>query len=500
VGRLLSIGGEPDEKEFFPAEPPESPIGQSEQLQPKLSVKGACKVKRSAVFGPVALVTALLTVLGGLVVGGSLGGTSAASAAATAASAGCGKAPTLASGNHTISSGGQNRSYILRVPAGYDNNRQYRLVFGFHWNGGTANDVDSGGTDGYNWSYYGLRRLADQANNGTIFVAPQGNGNGWANPNGQDLTFVDDMVRQVEAGLCVDTSQLFAGGFSYGGGMSYAIACARATVFRAVAVYSGATLSGCNGGTQPIAYMGLHGLRDNVLNISQGRSLRDRFVRNNGCTAQNPPEPSQGSLTHVVTAYSGCRAGYPVVWAAFDGGHDPGPRDGCTCSGWQTWTSGEVWKFITQFDSNTQPPGPPVEVGVNYTLTAEHSGKLMDISGVSTAAGALLQQWSATGGQNQQFDFVDSGDGYYRIRARHSGMVLQVAGSGTGADITQQPDSNATNQQWKVVDQGGGVVSLVSRLSSLAMDVWGASTADGTRISQWTVSGNANQRFRVQRA
>ncbi|MEV7096625.1 RICIN domain-containing protein [Amycolatopsis sp. NPDC051045] len=421
-------------------------------------------------------------------------------AAAAAGTAGCGKAPGLAGGNHTISSGGQNRSYILRVPANYDNNHPYRLFVGLHWRGGTANDVDSGGTDGYNWSYYGLRRLADSAGNNTIFVAPQGNGNGWANPGGQDVTFIDDLLRQVEAALCVETSQVFAGGFSYGGAMSYALACARPTVFRAVAVYSGANLSGCSGGTQPVAYIGMHGIGDNVLPISSGRSLRDQFVRNNGCTPQNPPEPSGGSRTHIVTAYSGCRAGYPVVWAAFDGGHDPGPRDGCTCSGWQTWTSGEVWKFITQFDSSTQPPTPPVQTGVNYKLAAQHSGKLMEIAGSSTAAGALLQQWAATGGLNQQFDFVDSGDGYYRVRARHSGLVLQAANAGSGADISQQADTNATAQQWRVVDQGSGAVSLVNRLSGLALDVWGVSTADGARISQWTFSGNANQRFQLQRA
>ncbi|MCP2170474.1 RICIN domain-containing protein [Goodfellowiella coeruleoviolacea] len=418
----------------------------------------------------------------------------------TAASAGCGKAPTLTSGNHTIQSSGQNRGYILRVPANYDMNHPYRLVFGFHWLGGTANDVDSGGTDGYNWSYYGLRRLADSANNGTIFVAPQGINNGWANSGNQDLTFVDDMLRQIQAGLCVDTTQIFAGGFSYGGGMSYALACARANVFRAVAVYSGATLSGCTGGTQPIAYIGIHGITDNVLPISAGRGLRDTFVRNNGCTAQNPREPAQGSLTHVVTAYSGCRAGYPVVWAAFDGGHTPGPVDGCNCQGWRTWTSGEVWKFFTQFDSSNPPQTPgPVEVGVNYRLVVQHSGKAVDISGASTAAGALLQQWSATGGLNQQFDFLDSGGGYYRIRARHSGLVLQVASSSSGADITQQPDTNATSQQWQVLDQGSGVVSLVNRQSGLAMDVWNLSTADGGRISQWSYSGAANQRFQLQR-
>jgi alpha-L-fucosidase 2 len=146
------------------------------------------------------------------------------------------------------------------------------------------------------------------------------------------------------------------------------------------------------------------------------------------------------------------------------------------------------------------PASGPVRPGVYYRLLAQHSAKAADISGASTAAGALLQQWSVNSGLNQQFDFIDSGGGYYRIRARHSGMVLQVASSASGADITQQPDTNATGQQWQVVDQGGVVVSLVNRQSGLAMDVWSASTADGGRISQWTVTGSANQRFQLQPA
>lgn len=317
----------------------------------------------------------------------------AADAGTAAASPGCGTAPTLTSGNHTIQSSGQNRAYILRIPANYDMNRQYRLVFGFHWWGGTANDVDSGGTDGYNWSYYGLRRLADSANNGTIFVAPQGIDNAWPNTGGRDVTLVDDILRQLQAGLCVDTTQIFAGGFSYGGGMSYSLACSRANVFRAVAVYSGAQLSGCSGGTQPIAYLGIHGIGDTVLNISQGRALRDTFVRNNGCTAQNPPEPSAGSRSHIVTAYSGCRSGYPVVWAAFDGGHTPGPVDGGG-EGWRTWTSGEVWRFFTQFQSTDPDPEPePGACRVTDTVNAWNTGLTSEITITNTGT-AAIDGWS----------------------------------------------------------------------------------------------------------
>jgi len=261
-------------------------------------------------------------------------------------SPGCGMSATLTSGSRTIQSSSQNRSYILRIPDNYDNNHPYRLIFAYHWNGGTMQDIDGGGTSGAAWSYYGLRA---QANNSTIFVAAQGIGNGWGNSGGQDLKLTDDLIKLIEGDLCVDTTQVFALGFSYGGSMSYALACARPSVFRAVAVYSGGVLSGCDGGTQPVAYIGIHGISDGTLNISGGRSMRDRFVMNNGCTAQSPPEPRAGSGTHTCTTYQGCKAGYPVEWCAFDGGHTPGNVDGGGDDGARTWTKGEVWKFFTQF-------------------------------------------------------------------------------------------------------------------------------------------------------
>jgi poly(3-hydroxybutyrate) depolymerase len=301
-----------------------------------------------------------------------------------AVTAGCGKAPTLTSGTRSISSGGQNRSYILRVPDNYDRNRPYKLIFAFHWLNGTAANVASGG-------YYGLQQLS---NNSAILVAPQGIDNGWANTGGRDLTLVDNLTALIEGDLCVDTSQLFALGWSYGGSMSYAVACARPTVFRAVAVLSGANLSGCDPGTQPVAYLGIHGIHDSVLNISLGRSIRDTFVRNNGCAAQNPPEPAQGSLTHIITAYAGCRAGYPVEWAAFDGDHTPEPVDGSTStSGARTWTYPEIWRFFSQLPSTTpsSPATPSSPVTPSSPATPTSSPTVGP--GACTAAYRVTGQW-----------------------------------------------------------------------------------------------------------
>ncbi|MET8144538.1 lectin [Sphaerisporangium sp. NPDC005288] len=452
--------------------------------------------KRSLLTAFAAAALLVLTTSAQMALGDSAS-TPATGQSVLAATAGCGKAPTLRSGSQSISSSGKNRSFILRIPDNYNNNNPYRLVFGFHWNGGTANDVDSGGTSGYPWSYYGTRALS---NNTAIFVAPQGINNGWANSGGEDTTFVDDMIRRIESDLCVDTSQRFAMGFSYGGGMSYSLACNRATVFRAVAVYSGGQLSGCSGGTEPIAYIGLHGLRDPVLNISNGRSLRDRFVRNNGCTAQNPPEPAQGSLTHIVTYYSGCRAGYPVAWAAFDAGHTPNPVDGKSGDlepGENSWTRPVVWNFFTQFGSGTNPtptptPTPTVTPTGNPPATGAlkgaASGRCLDVNGASTTNGAGVILWDCNGQANQQWSSTSAGE----LRV-YGNKCLDVNGAGTadGTSVIIWDCNGQNNQKWRL--NSDGTITAVG--ANKCLDVSGSGTANGTKVQIWSCTGQNNQKW-----
>jgi poly(3-hydroxybutyrate) depolymerase len=265
----------------------------------------------------------------------------------------------------TIQSGGGSRDFAMRLPDNYDKNHPYWLSFTFHPNGGNAYGIDNGGGNGYEMAYYGLQK---QSNNGAIFVAPLGLGGGWANSGGQDLKFVDDMVKLIEDNYCVDTTHLFAQGFSYGGGMTYAIACARAKVFRGAAIFEGAQLSGCDGGNDPIALWQMVGLEDNTCGMGLATPLRDKFVKNNGCTkpSQEPPQPPKGPPYlnpggHVCTDYAGCTAGYPLRWCVHQSGHGNAIVDGtndlynscatapktcstsCPCS----WVPADVWKWMT---------------------------------------------------------------------------------------------------------------------------------------------------------
>lgn len=261
-------------------------------------------------------------------------------------SIGCGKNTTSTSGTKTMTVNGKTRGYTLRIPIGYDSKKPYRLIFALHWLSGTMSDVSTGGTSGQAWAYYGLQ---DKAAESAIFIAPQGLNNGWANTGGEDITFIDQMRTTVENDLCIDQSQRFSVGFSYGAAMSYSLACSRGKEFRAVAALSGGPLSGCEGGNDSVAYLGIHGGSDRVLPIALGRELRDRFVRNNGCKNTTTPEPAVGSGTHVKTSYEGCKSEFPVTWIAFDGEHSPIPVDGGPVDGAKSWTPGEIWKFFSQF-------------------------------------------------------------------------------------------------------------------------------------------------------
>jgi poly(3-hydroxybutyrate) depolymerase len=390
---------------------------------------------------------------------------------AVTAAAGCGKAPTLRNGSQTIQTGGKNRSFILSIPDNYDSSRQYRLVFGFHWLGGTMDQVAGGGSDGAVYAHYGLKQLS---NNSTIFVAPQGLNNGWGNSGGEDVKFVDDMISRIEGDLCVDQGQRFALGFSYGGAMSISLACSRPTMFRAIAaIASPGEISGCAGGTSPVAFMGIHGIGDN---IGGGRGQRDRWVRNNGCTPQNAPEPAAGSRTHITTTYSGCRTGYPVVWAPFDGGHQQGPVDGCAgCeSGARSWVKTEVWKFFT---------GDTTPTPTAFRLRGEASGRCVDVTGAGTANGTQLITWDCHTNTNQQFT--------------QNGQALQVMGkcldapnnatSGTRVQIWDC--HGGANQNWNVGTNG----TITNTQTGLCLNSTG--TGNNATVTVATCQGSASQRW-----
>jgi polyhydroxybutyrate depolymerase len=265
--------------------------------------------------------------------GGNSGGTagSAGSAGSSGSggggpSSGCGSPTTLKSGTFNINVDGTDREYILSMPDNYDQANPYKLIFGFHWRGANAPDIE-------NNDYYGLR---DKANDTAIFVSPDSFGDGWTNTDGEDIAFTLALVNYLKAEACVDESRIFSLGFSYGGMMSFAVGCALGDTFRAIAPFAGALFSGCEEGTAPVAMWGAHGYSDGadgLVDIALGREGRDTFLERNGCGDQTVPVAPDECVS-----YQGCMAGYPVTWCEWDGGHSTPP-----------FATDAVWDFFSQF-------------------------------------------------------------------------------------------------------------------------------------------------------
>ncbi|GIH08508.1 hypothetical protein Rhe02_65750 [Rhizocola hellebori] len=142
-----------------------------------------------------------------------------------------------------------------------------------------------------------------------------------------------------------------------------------------------------------------------------------------------------------------------------------------------------------------------VDTNATYVLVAAHSGKAISVANGSTADGAGIVQNTRNDGTAQQWRFVDSGGGFYRLRSALSNKVIDVSGRSTsdGANIIQWADANTTNQQFRLVDSDPTHVRLINRNSNKALDVWEWSTADGARISQFTDLNGANQQFQLIR-
>ena len=149
-----------------------------------------------------------------------------------------------------------------------------------------------------------------------------------------------------------------------------------------------------------------------------------------------------------------------------------------------------------------QASAATVDTDAWYVLVNRNSGKALDVYGLATGDGARITQWTRNDGHNQQWQFVDSGGGYYRLKSRHSGKVLDVHNWSTanGGPIVQWTDHNGTNQQWRLADSDGGHVRLISRHSGKALEVQNASTADGADIVQYDDWGGANQQWQLVRA
>jgi polyhydroxybutyrate depolymerase len=230
----------------------------------------------------------------------------------------------------TVTVAGAERVYLRVVPADYDPDRRYPVVFA--WHGRTSNGAQLR-------SYAGLE---SEAGGGAIFIYPDGLGiggnpsdTGWdLSASSPDLELFDVILAALKASHCIDADRVFSTGHSFGGYMSNHLACSRGGQVRAIAPVAGGgpTPALCDGVATDALI--IHGSMDEVVPVEQGEGSRDYWLGVNGCSATSAPvspAPCQ--------AYDGC-GDHPVVWCQ----HDDATFSG---HGWPAFAAGAIWGFFT---------------------------------------------------------------------------------------------------------------------------------------------------------
>lgn len=212
------------------------------------------------------------------------------------------------------------RSYLLHIPRGYRDTTAQALILNFHGHGSSA------ATQAY---VTGFSAIADSYD--VIVAYLQGvvgpdHHTGWdtgtaRNPRTNDVLYVSDLLRHLQATWCINADRIYAIGFSNGGGMVNLLACKLAGRIAAFGSVSGAypaVPGGCHP-ARPVPFIELHGTGDGV--VPYGGSVfkgyppvtywLQQWVQRDGCASGPTVFFNQAGV--IGEKWTGCRDHVSIV-------------------------------------------------------------------------------------------------------------------------------------------------------------------------------------------
>lgn len=237
----------------------------------------------------------------------------------------------------TVISGGQPRRYLQYVPSGYDPTRETALVLSLHGSGSSAEEQ----RDYSQWSVFAeahnfvavYPQATDQTNRTFVsFRVPDTP----VEENLLDVAYMEDMLAQVQAELCLDPARIYLNGFSAGGTMSLLLACRLPEKFAAIGTVAAPYWSELDDPTwcpdsPPLPLIAFHGTADRVIPYEGGgppvgfvyipyEDWTDAWARRANCDV--PPKPFSYAPAVDGARYAGCDDSLDVVrFRVAGGGH-----------------------------------------------------------------------------------------------------------------------------------------------------------------------------------
>lgn len=140
--------------------------------------------------------------------------------------------------------------------------------------------------------------------------------------------------------------------------------------------------------------------------------------------------------------------------------------------------------------------------GAPYTLLSACGAGALDVKGASKDAGAAVQQWQSTGAANQQWQIDPLPNGFETLTARHSGKLLEArpAGGAKGAEIVQNDGDGGDGQQWQRSETAEGLFKLENKAApNLVLAVQGKSGDNGAAVRLEPDQGACAERWQLVR-
>ena len=141
-----------------------------------------------------------------------------------------------------------------------------------------------------------------------------------------------------------------------------------------------------------------------------------------------------------------------------------------------------------------------------YYIIKSPNGKVLEVKDFNTENGAGIQLWSYAGHPWQQWQFVDAGEGRWRIQNRFTGKMIDLALGGVveGTWLHQWSRTSGLSQCWALEPTRSGRTRIRNVLSDKYIDLVGMNTANGAQAQIWNYvagirSGDTSQRAAAQR-
>jgi polyhydroxybutyrate depolymerase len=247
---------------------------------------------------------------------------------------------SVGSSEHTLKSGGLDRTFRVYRPAGLPAT-SVPLVVMLHGALGTGSQAESS----YGWDA--------EADRGHFVVAyPDGYKRSWTVSDAccgppvashvDDVAFITQLVSTVSAEVPIDPARVFATGISNGGMLTYRLAC-NTKVFAAIGPDSATMLGSCPS-PAPISVIHIHGTADQTIPYNGGPGKRDNGGQGSSpVKIDGPPVP-----TVVATWRTTDHCGQPSVSTA-----------GTVTNSVATCPGGRGVELITIAGAGHQWPGQP---------------------------------------------------------------------------------------------------------------------------------------------